>query len=156
MEFEWLKFGHVITIIWAITIAEGPILPMIVMVRRRDVAGLRTMIAISRLGERAANPLVLVSIGFGIAAALTGQIDLTASWLLAAYAVLVGAILLGALGGFAHEHRLEEAALASPTDAPSPELEALLRSRWTTALLYVPPLLMATIVLLMVTKPTLF
>jgi hypothetical protein len=156
MEFEWLKFGHVVTIMAAIALAEGPILPLALVLRRRDVPGIRHAIETSRLGERYANPLVLAAIAFGIAAALAGQIDLTASWLIAAYLLLVLAVVIGAAGGFRHEERLEAAAAASPDDTPSAELEALIRHPWTRLLTYFPPVIMATVVLLMVVKPRLF
>ena len=156
MGFEWLKFAHVVTIIAAVGLAEGPILPALVMVRRRDVVGIRKMLAAGHIGDRAANVLTPVAIIFGILAALAGEIDLTAPWLLATYAILAGAILLGAGGGFRHLERLEAAANASPENAPSAELEALIRHPWTTVVMYLPPALMGTVVGLMVIKPQLF
>lgn len=153
---EWLKFLHVITIIAAIGLAEGSILPIVLAARRRDVAGLRSAVAVGAAGEKVANPLALISIGFGFAAAIVGQIDLTASWLVGAYVLLAGAIAMGLIGGVRHEERIMAAAEASPTDAPSAELLALLDSKWTGVVAFSPPLLMGGVVFLMVVKPTLW
>jgi uncharacterized membrane protein len=153
---DWLKFVHIVTIVAAIGVAEAPILPTLVAARRGDVVGIRSAIAAAELGERVANPLALVSIAFGVATALAGGFDLAASWLVGAYLLLALAILLGLVGGFRHEQRIIAAAAASPDDAPSPELQEALDSRWTGAVLFLPPVLMSTVILLMVVKPTLW
>lgn len=157
MPFEWLKFLHVVTIIFTITLAEGYILGIVLAARRRDVQTLRVLVAASEVSDRAANLLLVVSLLFGFAAALTAQISLTAPWLVASYAVIVagfGGIGLG--GGFRHIERLKEAARASPIDSPSGELVALLDHPWTAAVSYLPPVIMATLVFLMVVKPQLW
>lgn len=157
MPFEWLKFLHVVTIIGAVTLAEGTILVIMLAARRRDVVGLRVLLAAGEVSDRASTPLVLLAIAFGIAAALAGQISLTAPWLVASYVLLVvGFAGLGLGGGFRHLERIKEAASASPEDAPSAELVALLDHRWTALVTFVPPLLMATLVFLMVVKPALW
>jgi hypothetical protein len=146
-----------VTIIATVTLAEGSILAILLAARRRDVVGLRVLLAAGDVGDRASTPLLLVSILFGIAAALTGQISLTASWLVASYAVIVvGFAGLGMGGGFRHLERVKEAAAASPEDAPSAELVALLDHRWTALVTFVPPPIMATLVGLMVLKPDLW
>ena len=117
---------------------------------------IRQVIALSEIGEKIANPLALISILFGIGAALAGQIDLTASWLIATYVLLGVAIGIGIFGGFRHIEQIKKAALASPSDAASDELVAAIKSRWTFAVSFLPPLIMATIILLMVLKPTLW
>lgn len=153
---EWLKFLHVITIIAAIGLAEGAILPTILAARRRDVAALQAGFAVGEVGEKIANPLALVSILFGIGAALVGQIDLTVSWLVGSYLLLGAAIGMGIVGGFRHDQRIRAAAQASPTDEPSAELVALLDHPWTGVVAFGPPLLMAGVVFMMVIKPTLW
>jgi hypothetical protein len=156
MPFEWLKFAHVLTIIFAMSLAEGTIVPTYLAGRRRDVEAIRQGIALSEIGEKIANPLALISILFGIGAALAGQIDLTASWLIATYVLLGVAIGIGIFGGFRHIEQIRKAALASPSDAASDELVAAIKGRWTFAVYFLPPLIMATIILLMVLKPTLW
>lgn len=157
MPFEWLKFLHVVTIIGAITLAEGSILMILLAARRRDVVGLRVLLAASEASDRASNPLLLVSIVAGVAAALTGQISLTAPWLVASYVVIViGFVGLGFGGGFQHIERLKEAAVASSPEQPSDELIRLLDHPWTGLVSFVPPLLMATLVFMMVVKPALW
>lgn len=153
---EWLKFAHIVTIIAAIGLAEAPILAIVLAARRRDVVALRGAMDAGMLGEKVANPLALVSIAFGIAAAIAGQINLTASWLVGAYLLLALAIGLGALGGFRHEERLVAAAEASPADRPSEELQRLLDSKWTGLLAFAPPIIMGSVVFLMVMKPALW
>jgi uncharacterized protein (UPF0212 family) len=156
MPFEWLKFAHVLTIIGAIALAEGSILPTYLAGLRRDVLGIRSGVAVSEVGERVATPLALVSIVLGVAAALSGQIDLTASWLISTYVLLALAVGLGIFGGFRHAERIKAAALASPVETPSSDLMRLIRSPWTVAISFVPPMIMGTIIYLMVVKPTLW
>jgi hypothetical protein len=83
MGFEWLKFLHVVTIIFTVTLAEGYILGLVLAARRRDVESLRVLTAAGEISDRASFPLLILSILFGIGAALTGQISLTAPWLVA-------------------------------------------------------------------------
>ena len=154
MEFQLLKYLHVLTIIGAIVLAEGPILHIWVAARRHDVAALRHLIEESERGDRLSNPLVVLSILFGVAAALTGQIDLTAPWLITAYAVLIlGFVGLGLGGGLRHIERLKHAAETSPVDAPSTELVALIDHPWSYVVTFGPPTLMAVLIYLMVVKP---
>lgn len=153
---EWLKFAHIITIIAAIGLAEAPILAIVLAARRRDVVALRGAMATGLVGEQVANPLALVSITFGIAAAIVGQIDLTASWLVGAYLLLAAAIGLGLFGGFRHEERIVAAAEASPTNRPSAELERLLDAPWTGVVAFGPPIIMSAVIFLMVMKPNLW
>lgn len=157
MPFELLKFLHVVTIVFTVTLAEGSILTILLAARRRDVTELRVLLAASEVSDRASTPLLAASVLFGIGAALTGQISLTASWLVASYVVIVAGFAgIGLLGGFRHIERLKEAALASPADAPSGELVALLDHPWTGLVTFVPPVMMATLVFLMVVKPILW
>ncbi|MEW5991358.1 MAG: hypothetical protein AB1736_08455 [Chloroflexota bacterium] len=157
MSFEWLKFLHVVTIIASVTLAEGSILAILVAARRRDVAQLRALIAAGETSERAANLLLVPSLLLGVAAALAGQISLTAPWLLASYVVLaVGFGGIGALGGIRHVADIKAAAAASPVDAPSGELIALLAHPRSALVTVAPPLIMATLVFLMVVKPRLW
>ena len=156
MPFEWLKFAHVVTIIASVALAEGSILPTVLAARRRDVVGIRSGISVGQIGEKVANPLAVISIAFGIAAALTGQIDLTASWLVATYLLLAGVIGMAVFGGFRYLERVKEAAQLSPVETPSPELVVLLKQRWLWVVSVVPPLPMAAIVFLMVVKPRLW
>ncbi len=157
MAFEWLKFLHVVTIIFTVTLAEGYILGLVLAARRRDVPTLRVLITAGEVSDRASFPLLILAILFGVGAALTGQISLTASWLVVSYVVLVAGFAgIGLFGGFRHIERIKEASLASPVDVPSDELLALLEHPWTAAVNYLPPLVMATVVYLMVVKPQLW
>lgn len=157
MGFEWLKFLHVVTIMFTVTLAEGYILGLLLAARRRDVQTLRVLTVAGEVSDRASNPMLVLSILFGIGAALTGQISLTAPWLVASYLVLVAGFAgIGLLGGFRHLEQIKKASLASPVDAPSDELVALLEHPWTAAISFLPPLMLATIVYLMVVKPQLW
>jgi hypothetical protein len=157
MPFELLKFLHVVTIVFTVTLAEGTILTILLAARRRDVNQLRVLLATSEISDRASTPLLAASILFGIGAALTGQISLTASWLVASYVVIVAGFAgIGLAGGLRHIERMKEAALASPVDAPSDELVVLLDHPWTAVVTYLPPVMMATLIFFMVVKPTLW
>lgn len=58
---------------------------------------------------------------FGLLAAWTGDLNLLSPWLLIAYALFASAMTVGALVAGPWAKSVAEAALASPTDAPSPE-----------------------------------
>jgi hypothetical protein len=121
------------------------------------VESLRVLTAAGEISNRASFPLLILSILLGIGAALTGQISLTAPWLVASYVVLVAGFAgIGLFGGFRHLERIKAASHASPVDAPSDELVALLEHPWTAAVSYLPPLVMATVIYLMVVKPQLW
>lgn len=156
MFYDLFKFLHVATIIAAIVLAEGYQLQLLVATRRRDVDAIRSTIAAGELGEKVANPLAAASIVFGVVTALIGGIDLTASWLVASYVALAGAIGFAIIGGYRHLERLKSAADASSPDAPSDELVSAIRSRWTLAVVTLPPLFMLLLVYLMVAKPALW
>jgi hypothetical protein len=156
VPFQLLKFGHVVTIIAALALAEGSFLPTLIAGRRRDVQGIRAGIAVGEVGERIANPLALISIALGIAAALAGQIDLLTSWLVVAYLLLVLAVLLGVGGGFRHVARIKRAVEESPPDQASAELVALIDHPWTWLVTLGPPMLMGSIIFLMVVRPSLW
>ena len=119
MPFEWLKFGHVLTIIAALALAEGTILPTYLAGRRRDVEAIRQGIARGKMGEKIANPLALISILFGVGAALAGRIDLAASWLIATYVLLGVAISIGIFGGFRQRRRTPTYRYASSENSRS-------------------------------------
>ncbi len=157
MDFAVFKFLHVATIIATIVLAEGSILPILIAARRRDVVALRHAIAAGEVGDRLSNPMLVISLAFGVAAALTGQIDLTEPWLVASYGVIVvGFAGIGLGGGFRHIERVKRAAEESPVDAPSAELIAALDHPWTRGVTILPPILMAVLVFLMVVKPDLW
>jgi uncharacterized protein (UPF0212 family) len=156
MPFEWLKFLHIITVVASVVLAEGGSLALVVAARRRNVEGLRQAVVVSEIGERLAGPLLALGIALGVAAALAGAIDLAAPWLVASYGLVAVAFSVGAFPAARYGARLRTTAAASPIDAPSPELAAVIDSLSFRIILSLPPLLLAAIFLLMVVKPQLW
>lgn len=85
-------------------------------------------------------------------AALNGQIDLTASWLITAY-VLAGVLIAFNLGFERWTRRIEQAVEGT---ALSAELDAAMRSRAPHYALTGMIVLTLSIVFVMVVKPTIF
>ncbi len=65
----------------------------------------------------------------GVVTAWAGHFDLTRPWLLISYGLAVSAFVFGGVIDARWHGRVLTAALKSPDDRPSPELEGLLRSR---------------------------
>jgi hypothetical protein len=145
-------FLHIATMFVSVAAGEAGNWLVAIGVRRRDIGALRAFDRLSGPFDTLSIGALVIGIAFGLVAAWTGGIDLTAGWLLAAYA-LVG---LGfAVGVLAQRYytRLVMAVRATEDGQIGPELEALLRSRVPLALAIWSPTLITLIVADMVLKP---
>src|SRR5687768_2270141 len=83
----------------AVTLLVGTSIYVNLVFRRREAA---TIVAVGRIAPRVAGVgivLAILGVVFGALAALTGSFDMTAGWLLVAYAIVVVLFLLGAYEG---------------------------------------------------------
>jgi hypothetical protein len=135
----------------ATALAVGPFVVLYLVARSGDLGSIRRAFSFSTTIGRVGGAMYGLGILSGIAAALTGAIDLTAKWLLTAY-VLVA--LLGVNGLLAERWmgRVHAAAEAGG----SHEVERLVRARSAVALLTVMVVVTLAIIFVMVAKPTLF
>lgn len=117
--------------------------------RQRSAAGVATALGVGRLGV----PLLLVGtvllLGGGVWLVSETFYDAFASWLVASYALLGVALVLGQVGGTHLRHTRELA----ESDATPEELHERLRSRATIVANYGSALCGAAVFVLMVWKP---
>jgi hypothetical protein len=152
--FIVFKYLHIVSMFFFVAMA----LSAEVVTRRvagtRDVAAIRaTVKSVKLLNGPIAGGLLLSGLAFGVLAALTGQMNLLAPWLLLAYAAVVCAAALGFGIADPWVGRLERAADASALDAPSAELVAVIDEPVPRYATFALMFLVAFLVFVMVVKP---
>jgi hypothetical protein len=151
VDFQVLKWLHIGAMFMATALAVGPFVVLYLVARTGDLPAIRRAFSFTTPIGRTGGALYGLGIIFGVLAALTGAIDLTANWLLTAYA-LVG--LLGVNGLLAERWmgRVHTAAQAGGSD----EVDRLARAPSAVTLLTIMVVVTLAIIFVMVTKPTLF
>jgi hypothetical protein len=151
VDFQVLKWLHIGAMFMATALAVGPFVVLYLVARTGDLPAIRRAFSFTTPIGRTGGALYGLGIIFGVLAALTGAIDLTAKWLLTAYA-LVG--LLGVNGLLAERWmgRVHTAARAGGSD----EVDRLARAPSAVTLLTIMVVVTLAIIFVMVTKPTLF
>ena len=123
----FVKFLHVVFIVAAFAIVVGGGAMPRLVARSRDVRAIRVVFRAWMGYSNLIAPLFGLGALLGIATALVFRFDLLQPWLVISYVLVVIALVLGA-GLDARWHgRVLTAALASPDEQPSEELEAALR-----------------------------
>jgi len=149
--FVFLKFLHVSAMFAATSLAVGPIVVYYLIARAGDANALRMAMKFDEALERTAGGFYGLGILFGAAAALTGSLDLTAPWLLTAYALVV-LLIVNNLYLSLRMRALRELAIAGNTST----LATLGRARALTASMAALGLITLALVFTMVVKPSLF
>ena len=149
--FVFLKFLHVSAMFAATSLAVGPIVVYYLIARCGDANALKTAMKFDEALERTAGGFYGLGILLGVAATLSGSLDLTAPWLLSGYALVVLLIVNNLYLSF-RMRALREVAIAG--DAST--LAALSRDRAITASMAALGLITLALVYTMVVKPTLF
>lgn len=151
MTFDILKVLHIGSMFMATALAVGPLVVMYLVARTQDAPAIARTFSFSTSIGRMGGAMYGLGILFGVLAALTGSLDLTAPWLLTAY-VLV--IFLGVNGLLAERWigQVERAAEASR----NAELDRLVRARSPVVSLTIMIGLTIAIIFVMVAKPTPF
>lgn len=151
MDFLILKWLHIGAMFMATALAVGPFVVLYLVARTGDLPSIRRAFSFSTTIGRIGGAMYGLGILSGIAAALTGTIDLTAKWLLTAYVLVV---VLGVNGVLAERWmgRVHAAAEAGGSD----EVERLTGAPSAATLLTVMVVVSLAIVFVMVVKPTLF
>lgn len=151
MDFLVFKWLHIGAMFMATALALGPFVVLYLIARTGDLVSIRRAFSFSTLIGRVGGVMYVLGIVFGVAAALTGAIDLTAQWLITAYVLLVLLIANGLLGE-RWMHRVHGAAEAGD----SKEVERLAGAPRVKVLLSVMVALTLAIIYVMVVKPSLF
>lgn len=151
--FVAFRYLHVLAMFFAVALAISTELVVRRVATSGDVRGIRATVTRVRPLGNVATVFFLAGVVFGIVAALTGQIDLLAPWLILAYVAFVSATLIGVLVTDPWTARLEAAAVASEDDAPSDALRSVIADPVARAGTWALMILIATLVFLMVVKP---
>ena len=150
--FIAFKYLHIVSMFFAVALALSTELVVRAVAASGDAHAIRTAVArVKPLGS-GATLFFLLGIAFGIIAALTGQIDLLAPWLVLAYVAVIGAFAIGIFITDPWVNRLEAAATGGDS-AGSSGLQAVIAEplpRWATWVLMG---LITLLVFLMVVKP---
>lgn len=152
--FIVFKYLHIVSMFFFVAMA----LSAEVVTRRvagtRDVAAIRTTVkSVKLLNGPIAGGLLVSGLAFGFLAALTGQMNLLAPWLVLAYAAVATAAAIGFGIADPWVGRLERAAEASAVDAPSAELVAVIDEPVPRYATFALMFLIAFLVFVMVVKP---
>lgn len=150
MDFLLPKFLHIGSMFLATALAVGPLVVFTLILRSGDALAIRRALGFAEPVARAGGIFYGLGILFGIVAALTGSIDLTARWLLTAYVIVV---LLGANGLYAERwmRQVEVAAHDEPERLAAWQRSSLPLGSATAAVV-----LTLVVVFVMVVKPTLW
>lgn len=122
--------------------------------RRRVPSEIALLLGVTRIGVVLVAVGVLVLLPFGLWLVHVDRFDYGAAWIDAAIALLVAALVLGAVGGQRPKKARKLAVrLAHEDDLETPELRQLLDDRVTLVLNYLSAAIVVAIVALMVFKP---
>ena len=88
-----LKFLHVASMFLATSLAVGPVVVLLLVLRTGDASSIRTVFRLFEPLARAGGAAYGLGILLGVATALQGGIPLTSPWLIEAYALLGGLIV---------------------------------------------------------------
>jgi uncharacterized membrane protein len=150
-----LKFLHVGSMFLGTALAIGPIALFVLILRTGDAHAIRRAFRFAEPLSRAGGIFYGLGVVFGVITALNGGIDLTAPWLVTAYALLVG-LVVSNLYADRWMKRVHVAAEAESEDTGVTELDAWRRSSGPLWSLGLAALLTLALVFVMVVKPTLY
>jgi hypothetical protein len=152
--FALFKFLHIVTMFFFVAAAFSGEIVMRRIAATRDVRTIRTALGpIKVINGPVGGVLLLAGIIFGVVAALTGQMNLLAPWLLLAYGTLVVAIIIGFGVTDPWLGRLDKASAASTDQTATGELAAIIDEPLPRYGSWALMALTAALVFIMVVKP---
>ena len=151
MDFLVLKWLHIGAMFMATALAVGPFVVLYLVARSGDLPSIRRAFSFSTTIGRIGGAMYGLGILFGVVAALTGAIDLTATWLLTAYVLVV----LLAVNGLLAERWMQRVHAAAEAGG-SDDVDQLVRAPSAITLLTIMVVVTSAIIFVMVVKPTLF
>jgi uncharacterized membrane protein len=151
--YEYLKFLHILAMFTAVSLFVGGEFYLSSIGRSRDVRAIRRGYEAGKTLDTVGIVAAILGLVFGIITALNGHLDLTQTWLILAYVLFAAIMAMGMAYWTPRSKRILEAAEASPEDAPSPALQALLERPSDRVWMIVDLALWAGIIFVMVIKP---
>ena len=147
------KFLHIASMFVAVSIFVGQGMLSGVVARSGDARALRRVLASEDRFAPIGGGFFLVGIVFGFIAAITGDFDLTQTWLLIAYALALFILVNGLTYHRRQAERLKAAIEASPDDRPSEEVRAVAGAPSAAAMNVIDAIAWLAIIYVMVAKP---
>lgn len=151
--FLAFKYVHVAAMFFAIALALSTEQVVRRVAGSGDPRSIETAVGRSEPLTKASDALFGVGILAGIVAALTGNMNLLAPWLILSYVAVAAAFAVGMLVIAPWSRRLQAAAAASPAGAASAELRAVIDDGRARAGSWALVGLVALLVFLMVVQP---
>lgn len=150
------KFLHIASMFAAVTLIFGSIVFMDLLARRGDAATYLRLDGLAQRTDMLAVGLFLMGLVFGFATALTGEFDLTASWLILAYVLVAVIFVEGLFITIPRYNHIRKVATDSDPAFAGEAIARLVRSPKHVALVTMVAILWLGVVYVMVVKPTLF
>jgi len=147
------KFLHIASMFVAVSIFVGQGMLSGVVARSGDVRPIRRVLAAEDRFTPIGGGFFLLGLVFGFVTAIVAEFDLTQTWLLIAYGLVVYILLTAFLYHAPQARRLQVAADASPEDRASDELQRLVTAPVGTLVNVVDGLAWLGIIYVMVAKP---
>jgi uncharacterized membrane protein len=147
------KFLHIAFMFVAVSIFIGQGMLSGAVARSGNVRALRGVLAAEDRFAPIGGAMFLLGVVFGFLTAITGDFDLTQTWLLIAYALTVFILVNGLTYHRSQAEKLKAAAAASPDDHPSDELRAIAGASSVAVVNTIDGLAWLAIIYVMVAKP---
>jgi uncharacterized membrane protein len=155
MIYLVLKFLHVGSMFLATSLAVGPILVLVLILRTGDVGTIRRAFRFAEPVSRAGGILYGLGVVFGIVTALNGSISLTTPWLVLAYGLLA-LLIANNLYADSWMAKVHAAAEGSAAGDPSSALDGWREARGPIWSLASAIAITLALVFVMVVKPTIW
>ena len=147
------KFLHIAFMFVAVSIFVGQGMLSGAVARSGDVPALRRVLAAEDRFAPIGGAMFILGVVFGFLTAITGDFDLTQTWLLIAYALTLFILVNGLTYHRSQAEKLKAAAAASPNDQPSDELRAIAGASSAAVMNVIDGSAWLAIIYVMVAKP---
>jgi uncharacterized membrane protein len=147
------KFLHIAFMFVAVSIFVGQGMLSGAVARSGDVGALRRVLASEDRFAPIGGAMFILGVVFGFLTAITGDFDLTQTWLLIAYALTLFILVNGLTYHRSQAVKLKAAAAASPNDQPSDELRAIAGAPSVAVMNSIDGIAWLAIIYVMVAKP---
>ena len=147
------KFLHIACMFLAVSIFVGQGMLSGAVARSGDVLALRRVLAVEDRFAPIGGGMFALGVVFGFLTAITGDFDLTQTWLLIGYALSLFILVNGVTYHRAQAEKLKAAAAGSPDDQPSEELRRIAGAPSVAVMNTIDGLAWLAVIYVMVAKP---
>jgi uncharacterized membrane protein len=147
------KFLHIALMFVAVSIFVGQGMLSGAVARSGDVRALRRVLAVEDRFAPIGGGMFVLGIVFGFLTAITGDFDLTQTWLVIGYALALFILLNGVTYHRSQAEKLKAAAAASPDDQPSEELRRIAGAPGVAVMNTIDGIAWLAVIYVMVAKP---